>query len=201
MLEISLNELIINGLSKVFQACFGILCHQDKSILFTMNGDYIPLCPRCIGLNVGFIVAVILFTFIKRKALLNQMNIPKGIPCILVIIVGIHWICGALGLFVTSSLTRILTGSLSGFSFGYIIYTYNTFEKNNFIVIRLPALTYLSLICVLFAVGLIYEQSQFLTTLLGILVIFNVQFILKTIISIFKKDDINNQLLNQEILE
>ena len=42
------------------EACrilFGSFCHQDPSILMVVDGRLLELCPRCVGLHVGFLVA------------------------------------------------------------------------------------------------------------------------------------------------
>ena len=123
----------INTLSMVVKTFLGIFCHQDKSILLTIYGDYLQLCPRCMGLHSGFFTTIVLLVFINRVRPLTLKKIPKIILILVITVAGLHWLGGTTNMFDTSSFTRFFTGLISGSAFGYLIYFYHTLNKITFI--------------------------------------------------------------------
>ena len=56
-------EFLLDDLST---RVFGLVCHQIPSILIDIGGRDVALCPRCIGLHVGFFASFILL-FIRNR--------------------------------------------------------------------------------------------------------------------------------------
>jgi uncharacterized membrane protein len=105
------------SLERIIYYLLGYICHQDKTILFGIGENLIPLCPRCLGLHAGFFLTLV---FIK---LLFQKPIDIDKPCNLFIIIlsicfaGIHWSLGFFGLMEMNFTSRVFTGLVSGAGF------------------------------------------------------------------------------------
>lgn len=103
---------------------FGLFCHQDSSILFQINGDVIPLCPRCIGLHLGFIISILVLTVAKQ----GYLKI-FGKYLILFIIGGLglmalEWTFAHLSIIHSTHISRLLTGLITGFVLGILLWLY-----------------------------------------------------------------------------
>lgn len=114
---------IISGLplEKIIFYLSGFICHQDKSILFTIGSYFLPLCPRCIGLHTGFFVTW-LFSGLFPHKLKNLSRQPNLFILIFIIsLTGIHWYLGFRGYLTTDFISRILTGFISGAALGLFL--------------------------------------------------------------------------------
>jgi len=192
----------INTLAKVIKTFLGFFCHQDKSILLSIYGDYMQLCPRCIGLHSGFFITIVTLVFIEREPRLTRKKILNIILVLLVSITGFHWLGGALDLFDASSFTRFYTGLISGSAFGYLIYFYHTLNKITFIRSSWPVLSILLITILFFITALIFEESVFLNYSLGLIVFFNILTLLKALVSIFQRTiKYQPQLNKMEVLK
>lgn len=197
-----INGIDINTLAIVIKTFLGFFCHQDKSILLSIYGDYLQLCPRCIGLHSGFFIAIVALVFINREPRLNRKKILKIILVLLVTVTGFHWFGGAIDMFYTSSFTRFYTGLISGSAFGYLIYFYHTFNKIIFIRSSWPVLIILFITIPFFIAALIFEQTIFLNYSLGLIVFFNIITLFKTLTSIFQRTiKYQPQLNKMEVLK
>ncbi len=195
-------EMVINTHSTVTKTFLGFFCHQDKSILLSMYGDYLQLCPRCIGLHSGFFTTIVALAFINQKPLLIRKKIFKIILVLLVTVTGFHWFGITIDMFDSSSFTRFCTGVISGSAFGYLIYFYHTLNKTIFIRSRLPVLIIPLITILSFIAALIFELSVYLNYSLGFIVFFNILTLFKTLVSIFQKTiKYQPKLNNMEVLK
>jgi uncharacterized membrane protein len=193
-------EIDINTLAIVIKTFLGFFCHQDRSILLSMNGDYLQLCPRCIGLHTGFFTTIVAFVFINQKPLLIRKKIPMTILVLLATLTGFHWFGARIDMFDTSSFTRFCTGLISGSAFGYLIYFYHTLNKITFIRSGWPVLIILFITILFFTTALIFEGSVFLNYGLGFIVFFNILNLFKALVSVFQINIIcQPQLNNMEV--
>ena len=98
------------------------LCNLLPEHGICINGFYLPLCARCLGIFLGIIIASFLFIFIIRKKryrfLIHLLFVLLALPCL---------IDGTLQYFFyieSNNIRRIITGLLCGasivFSSGYL---------------------------------------------------------------------------------
>lgn len=194
--------MVINTHSTVTKTFLGFFCHQDKSILLSMYGDYLQLCPRCIGLHSGFFTTIVALAFINQKPLLIRKKIFKIILVLLVTVTGFHWFGITIDMFDSSSFTRFCTGVISGSAFGYLIYFYHTLNKTIFIRSRSLVFIILLITILSFIAALIFELSVYLNYSLGFIVFFNILTLFKTLVSIFQKTiKYQPKLNNMEVLK
>jgi uncharacterized membrane protein len=109
------------SLEKTIYYLLGFICHQDKSILLGIGENFIPLCPRCLGLHSGFFIALIVIKLLFQKPI--NLNRPKNILVITfsISLAGIHWLLGFLGIMEMDLTSRILTGLVSGAGFSILL--------------------------------------------------------------------------------
>jgi uncharacterized membrane protein len=177
----------IDSLAIVIKTFLGIFCHQDKSILLTIYGDYLQLCPRCIGLHSGFFTTIVALVFINRVSLLTLKKTPKIILVLLITVAGLHWLGGTTDMFDASSFIRFFTGLISGSAFGYLIYFYHTLNKITFIRSSWTASIILFITIPFLLAALIFEQSIFFNYSLGFILFFNILTLFETLVSIFQR--------------
>lgn len=109
---------------------FGLFCHQDPSIMMQVEGKYILLCPRCLGMHVGFFISLIFFSVEKVK----RVRFPGLIPAVIVTAgfcwLAIDWCLGQTSFYQATTISRLSSGLLAGVSFSvlYLIY-YRNFVK------------------------------------------------------------------------
>lgn len=192
----------IDTLTMVIKTFLGIFCHQDKSILLTIYGDYLQLCPRCIGLHSGFFITIVALVFINRVSPLILKKTPKIILVLLITVAGLHWLGGTTDMFDASSFTRFFTGLISGSAFGYLIFFYHTLNKITFIRSSWTASNFLFITIPFLLAALIFEQSTFFNYSLGFILFFNILTLFKTLVSIFQRTiKYQPQLNNTEVLK
>jgi uncharacterized membrane protein len=107
---------------------FSLICHQDHSTLMSVKGEEIPLCPRCMGLHIGFIIsAVVLMISIK-----NRIKISGNLSFIILItglgLIVMEWTIAQISIYQSTILSRLLTGLVAGSIFGLLF----TIYKNEF---------------------------------------------------------------------
>lgn len=112
-------------LEEIAGTIFGLICHQDSSILMKVDGREILLCPRCMGLHLGF-----LFSFIALKVwTAKRINVvERTTKFILAVALGsmaVDWgVGGHLGLFTPTTLSRLITGLAGGSVVGILLSSY-----------------------------------------------------------------------------
>jgi uncharacterized membrane protein len=112
-------------LEQVSQILFGAICHQDPSALLIVDGRALLLCPRCMGLHLGF-----LFTFVLLFICARGRTRPTRPTILLVITPAVASMCidwfvgGKLGLFAPTSVSRLVTGLACGSGLAMLLVAY-----------------------------------------------------------------------------
>ncbi|MBK5211028.1 MAG: DUF2085 domain-containing protein [Coriobacteriia bacterium] len=100
------------------------LCHQIPARSLFFNGVQLPLCARCTGIYVGFIVAFLILAFAYRSANrrggLSWFYYPVGVVLILPMIY--DGFSSYLGFRSTTNGLRLVTGAAFGAALAPIIY-------------------------------------------------------------------------------
>jgi uncharacterized membrane protein len=103
---------------------FSLICHQDQSTLLCIDGDFIPLCPRCMGLHMGFIIsAIALMVSVK-----NRIKISGSLSFIILTtglgLMVMEWTFAKFTIYQSTILSRLLTGLVAGSIFGLLFTIY-----------------------------------------------------------------------------
>lgn len=109
-------------IEEISKLIFSLFCHQNESLLIKISGQFIPICPRCIGLHCGFFLTGIFFGLYKKSTLIKHSSYP--ILMILIFTTMFHWIMCQFGMTENSEFPRILTGSISGSAFYMFFITF-----------------------------------------------------------------------------
>jgi len=159
-------------MENLIETFFSFICHQDKDILIRIYDEFIPLCPRCIGLHVGFFVSSITFLFRRNQNLfLNPKT--KFALIILTSLAGIHWLLGDQGIVTPSSLSRFYTGFLSGIGFGLLLNSIiKLFDSYRFNKRRIISIKFVLTILLILS-GITLKEILFLELALLIIVLNN----------------------------
>ena len=103
---------------------FGLLCHQDPSILFQVEGQSVALCPRCIGLQLGFIISLILLKVTYRDGFRFNKKLAAG-SALGISIMLFDWRGAAiLGIYEPNTISRLITGSICAFFLAVLFLAY-----------------------------------------------------------------------------
>lgn len=112
-------------LERITATVFGFLCHQDPATLMTVDGKEILLCPRCMGLHLGFLSSFILMALATCKRI---KIIERAAQLVLGIAIGsmaIDWgLGGCLGLYDPTNFSRLATGLATGSALGVLAISY-----------------------------------------------------------------------------
>ncbi|MDD7793191.1 DUF2085 domain-containing protein [Clostridium sp. 'White wine YQ'] len=85
---------------------FAPTCHQRSDRCFFLGNYQFPLCARCTGMTLGYILSI--FTLIKIG------SIPISI--VLLAIMFLDWLIQFLGLLNSTDTRRLITGILGGYA-------------------------------------------------------------------------------------
>lgn len=116
--------MLDNIIENISRLIFGLICHQDASILFTVDGKTVYLCPRCLGLHIGFFIS---YFFLRRQFRRRIMVIAKSASFMIVIsmmALALDWAGGHLGYRTPTATSRLITGLLGGAAFGILFTAY-----------------------------------------------------------------------------
>lgn len=96
-------------------------CHQISDRSFSLNGNQLPVCMRCVGIFAGIPLGILLSLITKMKtgpALVKQVLTVVGIGVLPIVIDGGGQL---VGFWVSSSLSRIVTGFMGGIAIAYLL--------------------------------------------------------------------------------
>ena len=112
-------------LERITATVFGFLCHQDPGILMTVAGKEILLCPRCMGLHLGFSSSFILMALTTSS---RVRIIGRATQLVFAMAIGsmaIDWgLGGCLGLYAPTHLSRLATGLATGSALSVLVISY-----------------------------------------------------------------------------
>ena len=98
-----------------------VWCHQKSERSFFIRGNQMPVCARCIGIFLGvfFGLGISIFTMVRIDE-----NVHKKILKLFVVgylLLAIDVTGQSVGLWHSINAIRVLSGSLAGTSFGFIL--------------------------------------------------------------------------------
>lgn len=99
-------------------------CHQISDRSFFIHNKQFPLCARCTGAFIGYIVGAIVFTWLQIPIL------PALFFCVLMFI---DWLLQRLNILTSTNFRRIITGFLCGFALIQLYLKFIIFLINYFI--------------------------------------------------------------------
>ena len=103
---------ILTGMSWQHQV-FEWLCHQDPNRSFSINGELMAVCARCIGIYISFATVVLLMPVISRFYYVINKRILKLITVIIVVNFA-DILLNAFGIWSNTLQSRLLLGTLFG---------------------------------------------------------------------------------------
>ena len=108
----------------VVKAVFGLICHQEPSRLMLVDGTEVPLCPRCIGLQTGFLVSFVVVSLSIRGRMNYEGKFCRFLLMFAIALTGIHWGLGQMGMIEPGVDPRLLTGLITGAGLGILFQSY-----------------------------------------------------------------------------
>ncbi|WP_238881253.1 DUF2085 domain-containing protein [Clostridium sp. YIM B02551] len=87
---------------------FAPTCHQRSDRSFFLGNYQFPLCARCTGMVLGYIISIL--TLIKIR------SIPISISIVFLAIMFLDWLIQFLGLLNSTNTRRLITGILGGYA-------------------------------------------------------------------------------------
>jgi uncharacterized membrane protein len=181
LLDLSWFEFI----EETIQFCFGLICHQDRSILFNIAGSSLPLCPRCIGMQLGFTALIIFHALFNFKLPRMRNRTSQILISSAICLAGIHWIAGQLGLLEMESIFRLITGFITGAAVSFFLYSYRYGSHVITLRINVQKRKLLLQSLVIITVGLttsFISNYSLLLFFLSLSVFINISTIVKTLI-------------------
>jgi uncharacterized membrane protein len=93
---------------------FSFGCHGIPERCFKIKGRPMAFCARCLGVSIGHILAIINFIFFR---LIPPLFIPFGL-----VIIYSDWLIQNKFKLYHSNISRLITGTIGGYSVGLIIW-------------------------------------------------------------------------------
>jgi uncharacterized membrane protein len=103
---------------------FGMICHQDPPRLMNIDGKQLPLCPRCSGLHLGFLISFVVVSMLVRDRILFKGKSNRLLLMVAVALTGVHWSLGQFGLAEPGAMSRLMTGLITGAALGITLQAY-----------------------------------------------------------------------------
>ncbi len=182
-------------IEETIQFCFGLICHQDRSILFNIDGRTLPLCPRCIGMHLGFTAILIFYTLYNFKLPRMRNRTSQILTSSAICFAGIHWLAGQLNLLEMDSISRLMTGFITGAAVSLFLYSYRYETRFNTHRINVQKGKLLLQSLVVITGGIItafISNHSLLIFFLSLSVVINISIIVKTLILLLKRFQPNN---------
>jgi uncharacterized membrane protein len=201
-MQVILDLSWIEFLSKTIQFCFGLICHQDSSILFHIDGNPLPLCPRCIGMHLGFTALLIFYTLSNFKPLQIKNRTVQVLIYLAVCFAGLHWTAGQLDLLQMDSISRLITGFITGAAVSLFLYSYRyqTLSISHRIYVQKRISLIRSLVII--TAGIITAFISIYSLILFVLslsVAINIDSIINTLILLLKRFQLNKFISTKEL--
>ena len=112
-------------IEKIIRNFFALFCHQDPSILMSIGGQEIPLCPRCIGLHLGFLSAFMVIKLFSKNRLKISGITAQLILGVAIGIMVIDWgVGGQMNLYSPTHFSRLTTGLTCGSALAVLFNSY-----------------------------------------------------------------------------
>ncbi len=112
-------------LDRITSSVFGLICHQDPTELLYIDGKAVTLCPRCIGLQISFLITIAIVAVLKKFGRRSSITKPAlAITIIFALFAPIHWVLCRDGISVPDSTMRLVTGLGSGGAMAILLNAY-----------------------------------------------------------------------------
>jgi len=179
-------------IEKITGFIFGLICHQDFSILMKVDGREILLCPRCMGLHLGFLSSFIILALLTSNRIKIVARVTQLILAIAIGSMAIDWgLGGYLGLFTPTTFSRLATGLVCGTALSVLVTSYRRgmampLAPSN---LNLTGFQVGSLICSSLCVGaavVVLSSWMFLSSILLLSVIANASLAIHTVALILR---------------
>lgn len=108
-----------NKLLKSIRKCCSLICHQKEERCFKIYNYIFPICARCTGIIISFILVLVLLSLKK------YVNIIISIFFLLVMC--LDWGLQYFKIKESTNTRRFLTGLIGGFGMSYLYYYIITF--------------------------------------------------------------------------
>jgi uncharacterized membrane protein len=181
-----LDYNLIEILEETIRFCFGLICHQNESLLFKVDGKIFPLCPRCAGMHIGFAGLLFLITMLPQIHIIIKNKFSQVLIISAICIAGIHWLVGQSGFIETDSFSRFVTGIISGTAVSLFLYFYRTAyrvkQRNSPTkILKINLIIILVLLFAVISILIVTMNFVLLSSLLFLIALFNVFTIANTI--------------------
>ncbi|MEW6735195.1 MAG: DUF2085 domain-containing protein [Acidobacteriota bacterium] len=98
---------------------FSPICHQLPSRCFTLWGEPLALCTRCIGIYGGMLIGLIIYPLVRAY---RCVDLPPGSFLLFALLpMGLDYLLNFLGLFANTPISRSLTGALAGIALAFYL--------------------------------------------------------------------------------
>jgi len=194
-MQVILDLSWIEFLSKTIQFCFSLICHQDSSILFHIDGNPLPLCPRCIGMHLGFTALLIFYTFSNVKPLQIKNRTLQVFLYLAICFAGLHWTAGRLDLLKMDSILSLITGFITGAAVSLFLYSYRYQILSTTHRIHVQKRISLIRSLVIITAGIItafISNYSLILFVLSLSAAININSIINTLILLLKRFQLNN---------
>ena len=88
-------------------------CHQIPERSFSIKGMQFPICARCTGIVLGYIIDVIF--------LLIRVNVPVEVCASFIMLMFLDWFVQYIEILPSTNIRRFVTGTLCGIGYFQII--------------------------------------------------------------------------------
>ncbi len=102
-----------------------LICHQKPERSFFVKGYQFPLCARCTGILVGFIITIICLTL--------KFYTPVNYSVLLLTIMLVDWLFQFVKIKESTNIRRLITGVLGGFGLSNLYYFIIIFIHNKIV--------------------------------------------------------------------
>lgn len=116
---------MLQSLWKLSMKLCHLVCHQKPERSFFIGSYQFPLCARCTGIVLGFIIAIICLTL--------KIYTPIKASLVLIIIMFIDWFIQFTKIIESTNIRRLITGILGGFGLSNLYYFVIIFVHNKII--------------------------------------------------------------------
>lgn len=98
----------------IFRKICRLVCHQKEERCFKIKNYVFPICSRCTGILISFIISLIL--------IINKYYINIWIAIVLLLIMFIDWLLQYFKILMSTNLRRFITGLIGGVGLTYFYY-------------------------------------------------------------------------------
>lgn len=116
----------VKGKSLIRRLC-RLLCHQKEERCFKIRNYVFPICARCTGILISFLVSLV--------CIKNKIEISFFVAILLLSVMFCDWILQYLNILMSTNKRRFLTGLIGGVGLTYFYYYIIIFLFRNFWVV------------------------------------------------------------------